>query len=58
METNRDTAIRLEDEQENKRDAATIRFIQTHHPAEVFIQNLHEVMNQLVDGQLVLRRHG
>lgn len=30
----------------------------THHPAEVFIQNLHEVVNQLVDGQLVLwRRH-
>lgn len=27
----------------------------THHPAEVFIQNLHKVMNQLVDGQLVLR---
>lgn len=56
VETNRDTVIRLEDEQDNKRDAATIRCIQTHHPAEVFIQNLHEVMNQLVDGQLVLRR--
>lgn len=56
VETNTDTVIRLEDEQDNKRDAATIRCIQTHHPAEVFIQNLHEVMNQLVDGQLVLRR--
>lgn len=56
VETNRDTVIRLEDEQDNKRDAATIRCIQTHHPAEVFIQNLHKVMNQLVDGQLVLRR--
>lgn len=28
----------------------------THHAAEIFIQNLHEVVNQLVDGQLVLRR--
>lgn len=27
----------------------------THHPAEVFIQNLHKVMDQLVDGQLILQ---
>lgn len=27
---------------------------QTHHPAEVFIQDLHKVMNQFVDGQLIL----
>lgn len=27
----------------------------SHHSAEVFIQNLHKVMDQFVDGQLVLR---
>lgn len=30
---------------------------QTHHPAEVFIQDLHKVMNQFVDGQLILWEH-
>lgn len=29
----------------------------THHPAEVFIQNFYEVVNQLIDGQLILWRH-
>lgn len=29
----------------------------TDHAAEVFVQNLDEVVNQLVDGQLVLWRH-
>lgn len=27
----------------------------THHAAEVFVKNLHEVLDQLVDGQLVLQ---
>lgn len=26
----------------------------TYHPTEVFVQNLHKVVNELVDGQLVL----
>lgn len=31
--------------------------MKTDHAAEVFVQNLDEVVNQLVDGQLVLWKH-